>query len=123
MTRQENGRGLGLRVRVLEARPESLQCAREKMLQSWGAFLPLWNAAAGSAPSPRAAGKCITTYNVLEMLGGWEIARPYNFLLLPMVDPTFGYAFDRRASEKVLLIAAFSSKQESWFGMKCRKHS
>jgi hypothetical protein len=61
----------------------------------------------------------ITTYNVLEMLGGWEIARPYNFLLLPMVDATFGYAFDRRASEKVLLIAAFSSKQESWFGMKC----
>ena len=61
----------------------------------------------------------ITTYNVLEMLGGWEIARPYNFLLLPMVDPTLSYAFDRRASEKVLLIAAFSSKQESWFGMKC----
>jgi len=28
----------------------------------------------------------ITTYNVLEMLGGWEIARPYNFLFLPMVD-------------------------------------
>jgi hypothetical protein len=35
----------------------------------------------------------ITTYNVLEMLGEWEIARPYNFLLLPMVDPTFGCAF------------------------------
>ena len=44
----------------------------------------------------------ITTYNVLEMLGEWDIARPYNFLLLPMVDPTFGYAFDRRADEKVL---------------------
>jgi hypothetical protein len=61
----------------------------------------------------------ITTYNVLEMLGEWEIARPYNFLLLPMVDPTFGYAFHKRTNEKVLLVAAFSSKQEHWFGMKC----
>jgi hypothetical protein len=61
----------------------------------------------------------ITTYHVLEMLGNWEIARPYNFLLLPMIDPMCGYAFDRRANEKVLLVAAFSSKQERWFGMKC----
>jgi hypothetical protein len=61
----------------------------------------------------------ITTYNVLEMLGDWEVARPYNFLLLPMVDPTFGYAFDRRANEKVLLVAPFSSNQERWFEMEC----
>jgi hypothetical protein len=61
----------------------------------------------------------ITTYNVLEMLGEWEIARPYNFLLLPMVDPTFGYAFYRRANEKVLLVTPFSSKQGRWFDMKC----
>jgi hypothetical protein len=61
----------------------------------------------------------ITTHNVLEMLGEWEIARPYNFLFLPMVDPTFGYAFYRRKDEKVLLVAPFSSKQERWFGMKC----
>ena len=61
----------------------------------------------------------ITTYNVLEMIGEWEIVRPYNFLLLPMVDPTFGYAFDRRPNEKVLLIAPFSSKQERWFGLEC----
>jgi hypothetical protein len=61
----------------------------------------------------------ITTYNVLEMLGEWEIARPYNFLLLPMVDPTFGYAFYRRANEKVLLVCAFSSKQKRWFDIKC----
>jgi len=46
----------------------------------------------------------VTTYNVLEMLGDWEIARPYNFLFLPMVDPLFGYAFDRQANEKVLLV-------------------
>jgi len=61
----------------------------------------------------------ITTYNVLEMLGEWEIARPYNFLLLPMVDPTFGYAFYRRANEKVLLVCGFSSQQERWFDIKC----
>ncbi len=61
----------------------------------------------------------ITTYNVLEMLGEWEIARPYNFLFLPMIDRTFGYAFYRRADEKVLLVAAFSSKQECWFDTKC----
>jgi hypothetical protein len=61
----------------------------------------------------------ITTYNVLDMLGEWESARPYNFLLLPMVDPTFGYAFDKQANEKVLLIAPFSSKQERWFDMEC----
>jgi hypothetical protein len=61
----------------------------------------------------------ITTYNVLEMLGEWEIARPYNFLLLPMVDPAFGYAIDRWANEKVLLVAPFSSKQEHWFDLEC----
>jgi hypothetical protein len=61
----------------------------------------------------------ITTYNVLEMLGEWGIARPYNFLLLPMVDPTFGYAFYRRANEKVLLVTEFSSKQDRWFDIKC----
>jgi hypothetical protein len=61
----------------------------------------------------------ITTYNVLKMLGEWEIARPYNFLLLPMVDPTFGYAFYRRANEKVLLVTEFSSKQDRWFDIKC----
>jgi hypothetical protein len=61
----------------------------------------------------------ITTYNVLETLGEWKIARPYNFLLLPMVDPTFGYAFYRRTNEKILLVAPFSSKQERWFEMGC----
>ena len=61
----------------------------------------------------------ITTYHVLEMLGDWDIARPYNFRFMPMVDPMFGYAFDRRANDKVLLVAPFSSKQERWFDMKC----
>ena len=61
----------------------------------------------------------ITTYNVLEMLGEWEIARPYNFLLLPMVDPLFGFAFHRQANDKVLLVSAFSSKQEEWFDLEC----
>jgi hypothetical protein len=61
----------------------------------------------------------ITTYNVLEMLGEWEIARPYNFLLLPMVDPLLGFAFHKQANEKVLLVSAFSSKQEEWFDLEC----
>jgi hypothetical protein len=61
----------------------------------------------------------ITTHNVLKMLGGWEIARPYNFLFLPMIDPTVGQAFDRRANENVLLVCAFSTKQDSWFEMEC----
>jgi hypothetical protein len=61
----------------------------------------------------------ITTYNVLEMLGEWEIARPYNFLFLPMVDPLFGYAFHRKSTEKVLLVCPFSSKQENWFDLEC----
>ena len=61
----------------------------------------------------------ITTYNVLQMLGEWEIARPYNFLFLPMIDPTFGYAFSREKNEKVLLVAPFSSKQQRWFSLKC----
>jgi hypothetical protein len=61
----------------------------------------------------------ITTYNVLEMLGGWEIARPYNFLLLPMVDPIFGVAFHRQTNEQVLLVCPFSSKQEDWFDLEC----
>ncbi len=61
----------------------------------------------------------ITTYHVLEMLGDWKIARPYNFLFLPMVDSTFGYAFYTRASEKVLLVCEFSSKQKRWFDLNC----
>jgi hypothetical protein len=61
----------------------------------------------------------ITTCNVLEMLGDWEIARPYNFLLLPMVDPLFGYAFPRQSNEQVLLVCPFSCKQEHWFDLEC----
>jgi hypothetical protein len=61
----------------------------------------------------------ITTYNVLEMLGEWEIARPYNFLFLPIIDPVFGYAFSRRTNEKVLLVCPFSSKQDQWFNLRC----
>ncbi len=61
----------------------------------------------------------ITTYNVLEMLGEWEIARPYNFLLLPMVDPVYGVAFLRQNNEKALLVCPFSSKQEQWFALDC----
>jgi len=61
----------------------------------------------------------ITTYNVLHMLGEWEIARPYNFLFLPMVDPTFGYAFDKRADKKALLVCPFSSNQKEWFELDC----
>jgi hypothetical protein len=36
-----------------------------------------------------------------------------------MVDPTFGYAFYRRANEKILLVSQFSSKQDRWFEMGC----
>jgi len=61
----------------------------------------------------------ITTHNVLEMLGDWKIARPYNFLFLPMVDPTFGCAFDKRSNEKVLLICPYSTLQEHWLEMGC----
>ena len=61
----------------------------------------------------------ITTCNVLEMLGDWEIARPYNFLLLPMVDPLYGFAFRRKSDEKVLLVCAYSSKQKEWISLEC----
>jgi hypothetical protein len=61
----------------------------------------------------------ITTCNVLERLGDWEAARPYNFLLMPIVDPLFGYAFDRPKNNKILLVTAFSSKQKHWFDLEC----
>jgi hypothetical protein len=61
----------------------------------------------------------ITTCNVLEMLGDWKTARPYNFLLLPMVDPLFGYAFHRQSTEQVLLVCQFSSKQDRWCELEC----
>ena len=61
----------------------------------------------------------ITTHNVLDMLGQWKIARPYNFLFLPMVDPTFGYAFDKGSNEKALLICPYSTHQERWLEMGC----
>jgi hypothetical protein len=68
---------------------------------------------------PRMMRLTITTYNILEMLGEWEIARPYNFLLLPMVDPLYGFAFDRKANDKVLLVCPFSSKQKEWLSLEC----
>lgn len=61
----------------------------------------------------------ITTCNVLEMLGEWKIARPYNFLLLPVVDPLYGFAFHKNSNEKVLLVCAYSSKQEEWLSLEC----
>jgi hypothetical protein len=61
----------------------------------------------------------ITTHNVLKRLGDWEVARPYNFLLMPMVDPLFGYAFDRPKNQKIVLVTAFSSKQKRWFDLEC----
>ena len=61
----------------------------------------------------------ITTYNVLEMLSNWEIARPYNFLFLPMVDPLHGVAFHKKPGEKILLVSAFSSRQAEWFDLEC----
>jgi len=61
----------------------------------------------------------VTTYNVLKMLGEWEIPRPYNFLLLPMVDQLFGHAFNQRLDEKILLVCPFSSKQDQWFYLEC----
>jgi hypothetical protein len=53
------------------------------------------------------------------MLGEWEIARPYNFLLLPMVDPLYGFAFHRKSNENVLLVCPFSSKQKAWLSLEC----
>jgi hypothetical protein len=61
----------------------------------------------------------VSTYNVLKMLAQWQKARPYNFLLLPMVDPLFGHAFHRRSNEKVLLVCPFASDQERWLGLEC----
>ncbi len=57
--------------------------------------------------------------NVLEMLGEWKIARPYSFLMLPMVDPVYRFAFWRQSNERVLLACAFSSRQEQWFDPEC----
>ena len=52
-------------------------------------------------------------------LGDWEVARPYNFLLMPMVDLLFGYAFDRPKNQKIMLVTAFPSKQKRWFDLEC----
>jgi hypothetical protein len=67
----------------------------------------------------RASPKAEKAESPLEMLGEWEIACPYNFLLLPMVDPVFGIAFHRQSNEKVLLVCPFSSRQEEWFALGC----
>jgi hypothetical protein len=61
----------------------------------------------------------ITTCKVLKMLGDWKVARPYNFLLIPMVDPTFGHSFYKRAHEKVLLVSEFTSHQDRWLENGC----
>ncbi len=53
------------------------------------------------------------------MLVEWEVARPYNFLLLPMVDPLYGFAFHRKSDKQVLLVCAYSSKQEEWISLEC----
>jgi len=60
----------------------------------------------------------ITTCNVFEMLSDWEIARPYNFLFLPMIDPVLGFPFPKK-DENILLVCPFSSKQKEWFDLTC----
>jgi len=60
----------------------------------------------------------ITTVNVLKMLGDWPVARPFNFLLLPMVSPLYGYPANLYR-DKVLLVCQFNSHQDQWFEMKC----
>jgi hypothetical protein len=60
----------------------------------------------------------ITTCNVLEMLGDWEIARPYNFLFLPMIDPALGFPYPKQ-NGNALLVCPFSSKQREWFNLTC----
>jgi hypothetical protein len=57
--------------------------------------------------------------NATARLRDWEVARPYNFLLMPMIDPLFGYAFDRPRNQKIMLVTAFSSKQKRWFNLEC----
>ena len=61
----------------------------------------------------------ITTCNVLEMLGDWKIARPYNFIFLPTVDPFLAYPFPKEPNENILLICPFSSNQGKWFDLEC----
>ena len=60
----------------------------------------------------------ITTCNVLELLVDWEIARPYNFLFLPMIDPALGFPFSKQ-NGNILLVCPFSSKQKGWFDLTC----
>lgn len=60
----------------------------------------------------------ITTCNVLEMLGDWEIARPYNFLFLVMIDPVLGFPFPKQ-NGNALLVCPFSSDQKKWFDLMC----
>jgi hypothetical protein len=36
-----------------------------------------------------------------------------------MVDPLYGFAFHRKSDEKVLLVCAYSSKQEQWISLEC----
>jgi len=55
----------------------------------------------------------ITTCNVLEMLGEWEIARPYNFLFLPMIDPLFGYVAPKQSDEKFFLCVLFPQNNKN----------
>jgi len=61
----------------------------------------------------------ITTFNVLKMLGEWAVARPYNFLLLPMVSPLYGYPIGLLSKDKVLLVTQFDSHQDQWFDLEC----
>ena len=44
----------------------------------------------------------LTSHNVQRIgnAGEWEIARPYNFLFLPMVDPLFGLRFTGNRTKK-----------------------
>jgi hypothetical protein len=82
-------------------------------------FLKLRRKSPSWLDTPQMMRLTITTYNVLEMLGEWKIARPYNFLLLPMVDPLYGYAFHKKSTDHVLLVCPFSSKQEEWISKEC----
>jgi hypothetical protein len=58
----------------------------------------------------------VSTWNVLKMLGMWEVARPHNFMFMVMTSEThsFDFDFDNKPSKKPMVIVPFSSKQNEW---------
>jgi hypothetical protein len=79
-------------------------------------FLGLKRKRPGWASLPQMMRFSVSTWNMLKMLGMWDLMRPHNFMFMVMTSPTLSFDddFENRPESKPMVIVPFSNKQDEW---------